>query len=284
VTENRSDLASAEWTESHREDLDAAYDLLEHPGLIARVSSTLATPIDAGMDLLPESARRRILALAEVSLHSALRTVLWTLDREVDRAPSNRAHKAGSAISGALGGAFGLPALAIELPISTSIMLRSIAEIARGEGEDLSDRSTQLACLEVFALGGPSSEDDLADTGYFGVRGALAKTVSEAARYAASARVVSDSAPALVRLISQVAGRFAIPVSEKAAAQSVPLIGAAGGAVINVLFIDHFQNAARGHFMIRRLERSYGQDAVRQAYEQLRLRAQGPKQPQLSDQ
>jgi hypothetical protein len=34
-------------------------------------------------------------------------------------------------------------------------MLRSIADIARSEGEDLSDPEAALSCVEVFALGGP---------------------------------------------------------------------------------------------------------------------------------
>ena len=70
-----------------------------------------------------------------------------------------------------------------------------------------------------------------------------------------------------MRLITQIATRFSIPVTEKAAAQAVPIIGAAGGALINTLFIDHFQDTARGHFVVRRLERIYGKSLVRTAYE-----------------
>jgi len=55
-------------------------------------------------------------------------------------------------------------------------------------------------------------------------------------------------------------------VSEKAAAQAVPAIGAAGGAIINTLFIDHFQDMARGHFVVRRLERKYGTKIVEETY------------------
>jgi hypothetical protein len=72
-----------------------------------------------------------------------------------------------------------------------------------------------------------------------------------------------------MRLITMVAERFGLQITEKAAAQAVPAIGAAGGALINTLFIDHFQDMARGHFIIRRLERRYGEDAVRLAYEGL---------------
>ena len=67
-------------------------------------------------------------------------------------------------------------------------------------------------------------------------------------------------------MISQISSRFGLQVTEKAAAQSLPLLGAAGGAVINSLFIDHFQNMARGHFIVLRLEQVHGQEIVRQAY------------------
>ena len=36
-------------------------------------------------------------------------------------------------------------------------------------------------------------------------------------------------------------------------------------------FVDHFQNVARGHFTVRRLERAYGAEVVRAEYELLRL-------------
>jgi hypothetical protein len=78
--------------------------------------------------------------------------------------------------------------------------------------------------------------------------------------------VAEESAPALVRLIIQISERFSVQVSEKAAAQAVPAIGAAGGAIINTLFIDHFQDMARGHFIVRRLERKYGKEIVEATY------------------
>jgi hypothetical protein len=53
------------------------------------------------------------------------------------------------------------------------------------------------------------------------------------------------------------------------AAEAMPILGAASGAAINVLFTRHFQELARGHFAVRRLERHYGPEAVRNAYEAL---------------
>ena len=145
-------------------------------------------------------------------------------------------------------------------------MLRSIADIARSEGEDLDSKEVRFACLEVFALGGPTSDDDAAESGYFGVRAALAGVMSDAAKYVASSGATSEGAPILMRLIAQIAARFSIPVTEKAVAQAIPIIGAAGGALINTLFIDHFQGIARGHFVVRRLERLYGEELIRTTY------------------
>jgi hypothetical protein len=101
------------------------------------------------------------------------------------------------------------------------------------------------------------------------MRAALAKSVSEAAGYIAQRGLVEEGAPAIVRLIAQLATRFGVNVSEKVAAQAVPVIGAAGGVVVNVLFIDHFQEMARGHFIVRRLERTYDPQLVREEYERL---------------
>ena len=54
--------------------------------------------------------------------------------------------------------------------------------------------------------------------------------------------------------------------NEKAAAMAIPIIGAIGGGGINLLFIDHFQDMSRGHFVVRKLERKYGADLVRTTY------------------
>lgn len=44
------------------------------------------------------------------------------------------------------------------------------------------------------------------------------------------------------------------------------MIGAASGALVNTIFINHFQDMARGHFVVRRLERRYGPELVRKTY------------------
>lgn len=77
-------------------------------------------------------------------------------------------------------------------------------------------------------------------------------------------------APALVRFVAQIGTQFGVAVSQKFVAQTVPLIGAAGGAAINYAFADHFQAIARGHFTVMRLERRYGERIVRAEYDRLR--------------
>ena len=254
-------------------DLDAlhqAHALLEHPGLAARMTNLIGSPIEKFMDRLPAGWSAQVGQLTRLALSKAADAALFTLRDTPAGNSSNRWHKIGAAVSGGVGGFFGLAGLAVELPVSTTIMMRSIADIARSEGESLSDPATRIACLEVFALGGKSAADDGTESGYYFVRTALARAISQAAEYAAGSVAVEKAAPpALMRLISMVAERFGIQITEKAAAQAVPALGAAGGALINTLFIDHFQDMARGHFIIRRLERHYGAAPVQAAYEAL---------------
>jgi hypothetical protein len=250
-------------------ELRRAKALLEHPGLAAKVSNYVGAPIEKLLKKLPESMTATVNEVTRKSIEKALDIALLTMDRDERRSPSNWWHKLAVAATGAGGGAFGLPALALELPVSTTIMLRSIADIARSEGEDLRCPDARLQCVQVLALGGTSRSDDGTESGYFAARAALAKSISEAAAHLAKKGLSQHGAPALVRLISQIASRFSIVVSEKAAAQAVPVVGAFGGAAINTLFIDHFQDMGRGHFIVRRLERLHGQEEVRRLYEGL---------------
>lgn len=248
-----------------RIELRRAKSLLENRGLAVRIANAVGAPVEKLLGALPEHAAQMIHAATSKSLNAGLRAVVSQMD-DAPAPPAQWMHTLAVATTGAVGGAFGLATLAIELPVSTVIMLRSIADIARSEGQSIKQPEVQLACVEVFALGGPSRADDAAESGYFAVRAALAQTLAEAARHIAERGVTGGAAPALVRLTSQIAARFGIPVTEKVMAQSVPVLGAAGGAGINILFIKHFQDLARGHFIVRRLEAQYGAEAVRAAY------------------
>lgn len=254
---------------SDMDDLKMAGKILESPGLAAKISDAVGSPIEKGFAMLPSSWEQVVNDATRKSVEKALDVALWTMGHDRPEPPANRWHKLAAGAAGAAGGAFGLTALSIELPVSTAIMLRSIADIARSQGEDLNSPEARLQCLQVLALGGRSKSDDAAETGYFATRAALARAVSEAARHLAQKGLTDKSAPVIVRLISQITSRFSIIVSEKMAAQAVPLVGAFGGAMINTIFIDHFQNMGKGHFTIRRLERIYGTEEVRRIYTSL---------------
>lgn len=259
---------SAALTPEELADLRRAKGLLAGPGIAVRFANLIGSPIEKGLRLLPDGATRLVHQATRLALEKALNLAVNSMDPEdlAQANPRNRLHKMLAGASGAVGGAFGLGALVFELPISTTLILRSIARIAGSQGHDLSDIHVRLACLEVFALGGDSTADDAAEASYWAVRAALAKLVTEAAGSLAGRGAAVETAPAAVKLLSALAARFGIFVSEEVAAKAVPIVGAATGAAINIVFMDHFQKMAEGHFIIRRLERLHGTDAIRQAY------------------
>src|SRR5689334_19737980 len=249
--------------------LARAVQSLEHPGFAARLANMVGKPIELLGDALPAPVRHTVSTATTKALQAALKVALRTM-QGAPHGGSRFVHKVLAMVSGAAGGAFGLATLPIELPLSTIIILRSIAEIARSEGEDPSDPEAALSCIQVFALGGRAGSTDASESGYFAaVRGILAKSVSEAARFVAERGLIEEGAPAVVRFITQVASRFGVVLTQKFAAQALPVVGALGGASVNYLFIEHFQETAQGHFTVRRLERAYGKDVVRAEYERL---------------
>jgi len=249
------------------EDLGAlrwAHQRLEHPSFAARLSDAIGGPLDKVAGLLPLRWQRRL----QRGVENMLLRMLDGVTSSMERLPPHPAHDAMHRVlvmgTGAAGGFFGPAAVLAELPVTTALMLRSIADIAHSEGEDLSHPAARLACIEVFALGGRSHEDDAAETGYYGLRLALALHLSHVTSYGIGTRV-----PGMIRFAQAVAARFGVVIADKAALQAVPVVGAATGALLNLLFLRHFQDVARGHFILRRLERSHGMEVVRREYERL---------------
>lgn len=257
------------FSEQDKKELQVAKNLLENPGVAAKVTNVIGTPIEKGLALLPDTWNKNIGEVARAALLKASQAAIFTMKDIPGEESSNLWHKLGVAVSGGVGGFFGIAAISIELPISTSIMLRSIADIARSEGESITAMETKLACLEVFALGGNSKSDDGTESGYYAVRATLAQSIAAASEFIATNRLADEGAPLLLKFIATIAKRFGIQVTEKAAAQAIPAIGAAGGAIINTIFIDHFQDMARGHFIVRKLERKHGKELVERIYREL---------------
>jgi hypothetical protein len=155
--------------------------------------------------------------------------------------------------------------------VSTCVILRSVADIARAEGHDITSLQIRLECLQVFAFGGKSSKDDAAETGYWEVRAALSRQVVQAVEYIGKKGLIDKTAAPVVKLIQAISPRFAALVGQQVAAMAAPVIGGLAGGTINYLFMDHFQDMAAGHFVIRRLEKKYGPEPVRRVYDTLEV-------------
>ncbi len=255
------------WSEDEVRALESAVEVLENPGFLLRMADSLGTPVEWALDLLERrvpGGGKLLRNSVEKALWSAAKIAVGSLSGSggsASRSSRGKWHRRATGLTGALGGAFGLPGLAVELPVTTTLMLRAIADVASQEGEDLESMTTRLECLKVFGLSGRGSADDAAESGYFAARVALARAVRGAAAGA--------TAETLGRLIVRIAPRFEIAVGEKLAAQALPLFGAVGGAALNVAFTSHFQAIARAHFTVRRIERFHGEEAVREAYDRI---------------
>ena len=222
--------------------------------------------IESRLALLPQKQQKWLQDVTYKVLRSVVKSNLVSMKKgKANTTPINKTYKALITTSGALGGAFGAAAFAADLTVTTKLMMRSILDIARSEGEDITLLDTQLACLQVFALGGKSKHDDSLDTGYYASRIAINSAVKGGTK--ALEGMLRGGTNPILQLIAAVASRFSVQVSEKFVAQAIPVLGAVGGASVNLAFIDHFQRVAHAHFTIRRLERIYGEEVVREAYE-----------------
>ncbi len=254
----------------HEKALRRAVVLLENPNFAARLADYAGQPVDKLLRMMPPGASTRFNRAVERAMFNCLRLAIRSLDPAKTRAPAVRAASLLAGVSGGVSGFFGVAALALELPVTTTLMLRAIADLARHNGEDLSTLEARLACVEVFGLANGGSRRRL-DVGYYASRALLTRLTQDASTLllergvanAASATVVSS-------LVTEVASRFGLVASERAAASAVPVLGAVGGATVNMIFMNHFQRLAHGHFTVRRLERRYGSAVVQRRYEAAR--------------
>jgi hypothetical protein len=254
--------------------------VLEHPGFLARAAELLGHPIERGIHNLPPSVQHAIAKATESTLKLGLTVAVASLESTGQRTPMRRSallwHRVAGGVAGAAGGFFGLIALPAELPISTLIILRAIADVARSEGENLTELEPRMACLEVLALsGGQPMSPRSAETGYYAARIGMAQSFKKAVEHVGRQGLSKQVAPPVAEWLTRVAARYSTRVSHKVVAKAIPFVGAASGAAINSLFVQHFQDVARAHFTIRRLERAYGAEPVHHAYTALQWRKLG---------
>lgn len=257
-------------------DLKMAAELLTTPSITAQISNIVGSPFEKIVEKLPTKIRTSIQEAVSSALHKAINGAVKTMDNKPTKSSTIK-HKLMAAGSGALGGVFGAPALVLEIPISTTIIMRAVADIARSEGFDVNDMETKRMCLEVFSLGGITKADDGSDTGYYFTRVALNEVMKSFNKELSKIVVekgITRLTPAQVgammaKLVEAVATKFGIVITGKIASQIVPVVGAVTGATINSLFVDYYQDMALGHFTIKRLEKKYDFEHLREEFEKL---------------
>jgi hypothetical protein len=291
----RTSHAPATIAEVDRAFIAAAVRKFERPGRLIEFLDTIGKPAEAIINRLPTWASSRIERAVQRALVDAVGWAAKTLEGSIHADEKHVStlsnavvksrgamHVTAAAILGGIGGAFGIASLPIELPVTTLVILRSIAAIARDFDADLDDPATRLECVSVLSLGGPSNSDDAMESSYLTSRVGLALLLGDAARFLAgkSALQLSDAlargaAPEVTRLIGAIAGRFGYLAIDLAYAEMVPIVGALGGATLNGYFANFFNQVAYYHFGLRKLERMYGEDSVQRIYrEEMRMLAE----------
>ncbi len=240
---------------------------LENQDFAGQLADYAGRPIERVLRLMPKVATSRFNKVVETAILNCLYVAIRSIEPQSKRPPSHRVASVLAGLSGGVSGFFGVAALPIELPVTTTLMLRAIADIARHQGEDLSTLEARLACVEVFALGAPGS-GQRTDFGYYASRALINRLTTDATALLLERGAANLSAPVVGGLVSEIATRFSVVVSERSAASALPVLGAVGGATINVIFMNHFQRVAQGHFAIRQLEREHGTSVVRRLYEE----------------
>jgi hypothetical protein len=194
---------------------------------------------------LPVALRARVGQVTETALVQA-----WTLaDRSAKHIPDpgRRGTLAAAMVTGAAGGAGGIATSLAELPVTVTMILHAIRAEAVAAGHDPSDAAIRAECLRVFAAGSPLAEDDGIDAAFLSAR-------------------LTMTGPALQALIASVAPKLATALTQKLAAQAVPILGAVSGAALNAAYLSYYREIASIRFALLRLGFVHGETSVLEAF------------------
>lgn len=204
----------------------------------------LGGKVEHQMDALPEAVQDRILALTRSALERSYG--LAASSGQLGRIGGG-GHLALAGLSGAAGGLGGLPSALAELPVTVTVILRAIQEVARDHGFDPADEAVRRETLRVFAAGGPTEADDGVNTSFIGARLTL-------------------TGPTVQKMIAAVAPKLAAALGQKLAAQAVPVLGAVAGAGLNLAFVRYYREVAHIRFGLLRLAQQHDPERVSRAF------------------
>ncbi|OUR95729.1 hypothetical protein A9Q84_14605 [Halobacteriovorax marinus] len=263
---------------------------LEEESVLIKISNILGKPLELLHQVLPENLETNITKYIHKSLTGALSIAMKTskedssgktFDEAIKGTSSKRIlHNCLTATTGVLGGFFGEAGLIVELPITTTLIMRNIVEVGSQYEGLRSSPDFSLQCLEVFTLGSSkSSEDDALDSTYYSSRMAMSQVMRDGSQFIAanSAKVVLENAQKgtaspILTFITRVAAQFELVVTEKMLAEMIPVVGAVSGAALNVAFTDYYGKASKYHFGIIYLEEKYGKNIIEDIYNDLEIK------------
>ena len=213
------------------------------------------------LDRLPTGVRDRLGDGAEQALKLAMSAAQRSRG-VVGEQPAWLTRVVTTAMGAAGGFLGGLPSAMAELPVTTTILLRAIQDVAIEHGFNPEEQGVMFDCIQVLAAAGPLDHDDGSDIAFLSTR--LAVTGST-----------------IQTLIARVAPRLATVLGQKLAAQTVPILGAAAGAATNYAYTSYYQQMAQVHFGLRRLAIEADRDHAELIEEFRTRRCPGSAAPRL---
>lgn len=191
----------------------------------------LGAQADGMMDYIPQSAQEGLHLATEKALQGAIRAA--DLSHKILPREDARLTRVVAAAMGAVGGVGGIGTALAELPLTTTLFLRSIQAAAKEEGFDPKMQSVRFDSVRIFASSGPLASDET-DLAFMAAR-------------------MTVAGPTLQALATTVAPRLALVFGKKIAAQAMPIMGAAAGASINTIYANYYREIAHVHFGLRKL-------------------------------
>lgn len=210
---------------------------LDASGLGMEIMHVVGSGAEGLVDKLPGFVRGRLDRITRAALNRAFSTASGS--RRLLRDRGEWFNRMASTVSGAAGGVGGFAGALIELPVTITLLLRAMLDIAAEHGLDTDSEEVRMECLRIFAAAGPMAEDDGTDLGLLAAR-------------------LSITGQSLQGLISKVAPKLSVSMGQKLAAQAAPVFGAVVGASINYTFTRYYQELARVHFGLMRLSHETG--------------------------
>lgn len=201
-------------------------------GVGLQVLNLIGGSAEGLLDRLPGEIRGRLERATEAALNVAMRAAQGS--RGVVKDQPEWLNTAVATAMGAAGGFGGLPSAMAELPVTTTVLLRTIQGVAAEHGFDPTENNVQFDCIQVFAAQGPLGRGDGADLAFLTSRVALTGSTVQA-------------------LITKVAPRLATVLGQKLATQTVPVLGAVVGAATNYAYTSYYTEIAHVHFGLRKL-------------------------------